>query len=57
VKVIRFGKETSRMLHAYVNTERSHVDQTRRRLDALDDAEPLFLSIRGNPYDYDTSDV
>jgi integrase len=54
VKVIRFGKETSRMLHAYVNTERSHVDQTRRRLDALDDAEPLFLSSRGNPYDYDT---
>jgi hypothetical protein len=54
VKVIRFGKETSRMLHAYVNTERSLVGQTHRRLDALADAEPLFLSSRGNSYDYDT---
>ncbi len=54
VKVIRFGKETSRMLHAYVNTERYRFDQSRRRLDALDDAEPLFLSSRGNPYGYDT---
>jgi hypothetical protein len=42
------------MLHAYVNTERSHVDPTHRRLDALAAAEPLFLSSRGNAYDYDT---
>ena len=42
------------MLHAYVNTERYRFDQSRRRLDALDDAEPLFLSSRGNPYGYDT---
>jgi integrase len=54
VKVIRFGKETSRMLHAYVNTERCRFDQAQRRLNALDDAQPLFLSSRGNPYGYDT---
>ena len=54
VKVIRFGKDTNRMLHAYVNTQRCRVDQAHRRLNALDDAEPLFLSSRSNPYGYDT---
>jgi integrase len=54
VKKIRFSSETARMLHTYVNTERAKVDQQHRRLPALDDAAPLFLSGRGNPFDYDT---
>jgi integrase len=54
VKVIRWSAETSRMLLAYVNTERVAFDRKPRRLDALDDGEPLFLSRRGNPYDYDS---
>jgi hypothetical protein len=54
VKVIRFGKETVKMLHVYVNTERISFDPHDRRLDRLNDADPLFLSSRGNPYDYDT---
>jgi integrase len=54
VKVIRWSVETSRMLLAYVNTERMALDSQSRRLDALDDGDPLFLSRRGNPYDYDS---
>jgi integrase len=46
VKVIRFSPETSRMLHSYVNTERAAFDSCHRRLNALDDAAPLFLSSR-----------
>lgn len=42
------------MLQVYVNTERISFDPHHRRLDRLDDADPLFLSSRGNPYDYDT---
>ena len=54
VKVIRWSAETSKMLLAYVNTERMTIDRQCRRLDALDDGDPLFLSRRGNPYDYDS---
>src|SRR6266699_1412482 len=39
---------------ACVNTERMAIDRQGRRLDALDDGDPLFLSRRGNPYDYDS---
>jgi integrase len=54
VKVLRFSPETSRMLHSYVNTERAAFDPYHRRMSVLDDADPLFLSSRGNPYDYDS---
>ena len=54
VKVIRWSAQTSRMLLAYVNTERMAIDCQSRRLDALDEGDPLFLSRRGNPYDYDS---
>lgn len=54
VKIIRFSSTTARMLHTYVNTERIKFDRSHRRLDALDDASALFLSSRGNPYDYDS---
>jgi hypothetical protein len=54
VKVIRWSSETTKMLLAYVNTERLEISGQSRRLDALDDGDPLFLSRRGNPYDYDS---
>ncbi len=54
VKVIRWSAETSKMLLAYVNTERMAIDHQSRHFDALDDGNPLFLSRRGNPYDYDS---
>lgn len=54
VKVIRWSAETSKILLAYVNTERRAIDNQSRRFDALDDGDPLFLSRRGNPYDYDS---
>jgi integrase len=54
VKVIRWSAETSKMLLAYVNTERLAIDRQSRRLGTLDDGDPLFLSRRGNPYDYDS---
>jgi len=47
VKVIRWSAETSRMLLAYVNTERLAIDRQSRRLGALDDGDPLFLSRGG----------
>jgi integrase len=53
VKTIRFSLTTARMLHAYVNTERIRFDQESRRLEELDDTDALFLSSRGNPYDYE----
>jgi integrase len=53
VKTIRFSLTTARMLHAYVNTERIKFDRQSRRLDTLDDTDALFLSSRGNPYDYE----
>jgi len=54
VKVIRWSAETAKMLLAYVNTERVAFDREQRRLDTLNDGEPLFLSRRGNPYGYDS---
>ncbi len=54
VKVIRWSSETTRMLLAYVNTERITFDRDYHRLDTLNDGDPLFLSSRGNPYDYDS---
>ena len=54
VKKIRFSSDTARMLYSYVNIERAKLDQHHRRLVALDDAAPLFLSGRGNPFDYDS---
>jgi hypothetical protein len=53
VKTLRFSKETSRMLYAYLNAERSTFDTSHRRLISLDDTSPLFLSSRGQPYGYD----
>ena len=53
VKVIRFSSETARMLRAYVNTERCRWDGQQRRLDQLEDHDPLFVSQRGRAYDYE----
>lgn len=53
VKVIRFSAETARMLRAYVNTERCRWDGQWRRLEQLEEHDPLFVSQRGKPYDYE----
>lgn len=53
VKVIRFSPETVRMLRAYVNTERCRWDGHQRRLEQLEDHDPLFVSRRGRAYDYE----
>jgi integrase len=53
VKTIRFSSTTSRMLRQYLNTDRAGLDQELRRLEHLSDADPLFLSQRHKPYDYE----
>jgi integrase len=53
VKVIRFSSETARMVRAYVNTERWRWDRQQRRLEQLEDDDPLFVSQRCKPYDYE----
>ncbi|HTK06090.1 MAG TPA: site-specific integrase [Ktedonobacteraceae bacterium] len=50
-KTIYFTPEIERALHLYIRTERVHHDpQGRKRLEALADHEPLFLTRRGTPY-------
>ena len=53
VKVVRFSMETAKLLHCYVNEDRSRVDPLHRTLAQLSDHEPLFLSARRKPYGYD----
>ena len=52
VKVIRFSPETAKMLRQYTNTDRARLDRESRRLEQLEDLDPLFLSARRKPYDY-----
>jgi len=52
VKTLRFSSTTARMLRQYVNTDRSALDGELRRLEQLSDSDPLFLSQRHKPYDY-----
>ena len=49
-KTIGFSKDTSRLLHAYVNGDRRRLDPLGRTLGQLDDSDPLFLSQRRKPY-------
>jgi integrase len=53
IKVIHFSSETAKMLREYVNTARRVLDQQQRRLEKLEDTDPLFLSQRRHPYDYE----
>jgi integrase len=53
VKVVRFSPETAKMLRQYVNTDRKTLDSSHRRLEQLDDRDPLFLSKRRHPYSYE----
>ncbi len=53
VKRLRFSSTTARMLRQYLNTDRTALDRELRRLDLLDDCDPLFLSKLRNPYDYE----
>ena len=41
------------MLREYINTDRRLLDQQQRRLEMLEDSDPLFLSQRRHPYDYE----
>ena len=52
VKEIWWSVETAQMLRDYLNQERHLCDQTRRRLDALTDSDPLFVTDAGDPYTY-----
>src|SRR5260370_34112930 len=50
-KTIYFTPAIERHLQQYVRTERARYDpQGRKRLDELDDRDPLFLTRTGNPY-------
>ena len=50
-KTIYFTDVIEEHLHRYVRTERAEYDpQARKRLEELDDADPLFLTIRGTAY-------
>ncbi|HEU5379991.1 MAG TPA: tyrosine-type recombinase/integrase [Ktedonobacteraceae bacterium] len=51
-KEIHFPSAIEAALVRYVRTERARYDpQGRRRLEELDDTDPLFLTRRGTPYD------
>jgi len=50
-KTIYFTDVIDEHLHSYVRTERAEHDQEgRKRLEELDDADPLFLTTRGTAY-------
>ncbi|HYU73966.1 MAG TPA: site-specific integrase [Ktedonobacteraceae bacterium] len=53
VKRLRFSSTTARMLRQYLNTDRVALDLEQRRLDQLDEHDPLFLSQRRKPYGYE----
>ncbi len=53
IKAIRFSSTTAKMLLQYLNTDRASLDRAHRRLDALDNDDPLFLSRRRKPYSYE----
>jgi integrase len=53
-KLIRLTKAAEAAMVRYVRTERAKYDpQGRKRLSDLDDAEPIFLTRRGTPYQRD----
>lgn len=50
-KTIYFTTTIDRLLSQYIRTERAHFDpQGRKRLEELDDTDPLFLTRTGKPY-------
>lgn len=53
IKTIRFSSTTARMLRQYINTDRAILDLESRRFEHLPDTDPLFLSHRHKPYDYE----
>lgn len=53
-KLIRLSQPIEAALVQYVRTERAKLDpQRRKRLSQLDDADPIFLTRRGSPYNRD----
>ncbi len=53
VKVVRFSSATAKMLRQYINTDRKILDCSHRRLEQLNDHDPLFLSRRRHSYSYE----
>ena len=53
IKAIRFSSTTAKILLQYLNTDRASLDRAQRRLDELDNDDPLFLSRRRKPYSYE----
>ena len=53
VKRLRFSSTMARMVRQYLNTERAKLDLEGRRLEQLADSDPMFLSQRHKPYDYE----
>ncbi len=50
-KTIHFTTSVDRYLHDYIRTERARYDpQRRKRVEDLDDHDPLFLTRTGKPY-------
>ncbi|MEB2293321.1 site-specific integrase [Priestia megaterium] len=52
VKFLRFSKDTVKLLHRYINTERKKLDILHRSFDTLPDDSPLFLTEVGTPFTY-----
>jgi integrase len=51
-KYVAFSKETARLLQKYLNGDRVRLDPQQRRMNQLEDSDPLFLSERRHPYSY-----
>ncbi len=53
VKVLRFGKDTVKLLMRYINKERVQYDEFQRTFDALPNEAPIFLTELGTPFSYE----
>ncbi|MGE7869142.1 tyrosine-type recombinase/integrase [Bacillus paramycoides] len=54
VKVLRFNKDTTKLLFQYINQERKKIDPLERDFNSLPNNAPMFLSERGTPFLYRT---
>ncbi|BAU28532.1 site-specific recombinase XerD [Aneurinibacillus soli] len=52
VKFLRFSKDTVKLLFQYINQERKKFDPLGRDFDFLPNDEPMFLTERGTPFNY-----
>jgi hypothetical protein len=54
VKEIWWSTDMAQLLRNYINQERRYCDRAGQSLDDLPDSAPLFLTVRGDRYTYDT---